>query len=382
MAPEALCVGFFGDGPRWDNVVLSTAYPSNFSYPRPFRYRDDRIDPRLLPELAERKSRRQVLKTRAVLVMRFLDAELRDRVLPVREVDVVHFDFAADNHSLYFRLGRFVDFRKFQGLDSAFLDIPGADLGRISNEVILFRAGLNLDLLPWAPVEAEPDVWTYLTDMWASDSSPINEMARHALFIRLISFSRWRWSKTPRRVDRSHQEGDRYGWNLAEGTAREFVFAHRVPALIGSAQTFESVSLSLQNIRTIDASRVEEPINHNYQTHATKLSGRRTSGAWEEVQLHPSAEDVGTSAGWRLRTVPIPVPLRVRFNPLYRARTTWLLTLLLVVALFADNVVDRFLKAQEEGEVFDWTEPSLLLLLASSAVLALIISALRSRGSK
>lgn len=31
---------FFGDGPHWDNTPLVPAYPSGYSYSRPFRYRD------------------------------------------------------------------------------------------------------------------------------------------------------------------------------------------------------------------------------------------------------------------------------------------------------------------------------------------------------
>jgi hypothetical protein len=35
----SLFVTFYGDGPYWDNTVLLPAYPSGYSYFRPFRYR-------------------------------------------------------------------------------------------------------------------------------------------------------------------------------------------------------------------------------------------------------------------------------------------------------------------------------------------------------
>jgi hypothetical protein len=57
MAAESLYVAFFGDGPKWDNFVLTLAAPQGLSNFRPFRYGDRRVAPDVLSDLSTEKGR-------------------------------------------------------------------------------------------------------------------------------------------------------------------------------------------------------------------------------------------------------------------------------------------------------------------------------------
>jgi hypothetical protein len=75
MKNTYLC--FFGDGRLWDNTPLVAAYPSGFSYFRPFRYRDAWIQDELRKEIDNESQRGILVGSAATLGMRFLSADHR-----------------------------------------------------------------------------------------------------------------------------------------------------------------------------------------------------------------------------------------------------------------------------------------------------------------
>jgi hypothetical protein len=48
-----LVLSFYGDGPKWENFVYLPVSPSGCSYFRPFRYRDEWLETRLLDRLKD-----------------------------------------------------------------------------------------------------------------------------------------------------------------------------------------------------------------------------------------------------------------------------------------------------------------------------------------
>src|SRR5207302_2009544 len=145
--------------------VLLGAYPSGFSYPRPFRYRNGRIGPELLRDIKDPERRRTVEKTRAVLAMRFLRSDLQWTLVPIRRVTVTRVDYADDNHSVFFRLGDFFDFRSVDSLLDCGLTIPEEDQREAFPDSILFRS----THIPEASTVGEADegeVWTKLCSLF------------------------------------------------------------------------------------------------------------------------------------------------------------------------------------------------------------------------
>jgi|SRR5215216_5694610 len=115
---------FYGDQPYWDNLVLTSAYPTGFSYFRPFRYRDVWLDEATKNNFTSQNGSSSLTNAEATLCVRFSTRE-EWRLLPLRKVTITHTTFSAGTYQFYLRLGRFFDFDGVKQLSDACVEIPG-----------------------------------------------------------------------------------------------------------------------------------------------------------------------------------------------------------------------------------------------------------------
>jgi hypothetical protein len=100
---------FNGDGPFRDNLVRTVAYPTGYSYFRPFRYRDVWLSADLLEQVGDQGRRVELQQREAILAARFIASGHEWKLVPIRAVRLTHIHHVPDNHLVYFVLGRFLD---------------------------------------------------------------------------------------------------------------------------------------------------------------------------------------------------------------------------------------------------------------------------------
>ena len=375
---SVLYLGFFGEGPKWDNFPRLGAYPSGFSYLRPFRYQDKRIDPKVLADLGRAHSDSSLFTDRdAVICVRFRGAEYKRTVLPIRKAVVRHVDRQGGDNAVYFTLGPYVNFTDATSLDERALTL-NEDLG---NEIILFESEVSLAAEAFSTEDQEFSAWSRYCDLVGKDDHfPIRPEAKGSVYFKFRSLrtSRSFLSKSKAvgasKLYVSDQEGPRFGASLKEGKSYELVYHHRIPSLIDSDKAYRTFALKPEPSTTnVELHRVSEEISGNYEPHTLEISGVTPTGTYEELDFKPESTEFSTTDGGnRLFTVPATLPLKVKSYWLYRLRTRWLPGMFLIVLLIASTLFQTIYEATVKNRDVDLVEllaPGTLVALAAGLIM-------------
>src|SRR5574341_1075745 len=228
---DTMFLSFFGDGPLFDNTYLTVAYPTGYSYFRPFRYRDRWLGPQMLEEIKGAETREQLVGQSAILSMRFLTEHYEGLILPIREAQITYIDNIPDNHSVYFSLGRMVDFRKIGNLRDGCIELPSDEIKKLMGGELFLRSSVSISANVFADSENEDYAWSAYADKIANDETlPINKEARRSIFIRLSKIRSKKIVKV-QEIYNSISMGKIYGPVLEEGGSYEMQIFHRVPSL-------------------------------------------------------------------------------------------------------------------------------------------------------
>ncbi|MDQ3934658.1 MAG: hypothetical protein M3340_08520 [Actinomycetota bacterium] len=341
-----LVVSFFADGPYHANVRETLAFPDGYSFHRPFRYRDEYIDEPVRVALAEHGSHVHGLP--AVLAMRFESDQATRRLLPVREIELIHAAIRAGTNEIFFRLGRF-------------LEVPEgtkrlADLCVTLDEAVpasqfMFRMPGARTARPPAPDE-DFTSWTRLIELIAQDrETPIAEEARDSVFVR---FQRPRRARPDdaKAVYWSWQQGWRYGGRMREGREAELAFLHRVPST--KSATVKSFPLEYETT-TADLTMTpkQEEISGNYQSHVAVLQPAVAQSPLTEIHVK-GPDDVEVSGAGKVYGSDYRLPMRVAFGFWHRLTHTVVPMVLVAAALAANALIAAYDKFKDEPDLLIW----------------------------
>jgi hypothetical protein len=308
-------LSFYGDGPKWENLVYIPAYPSGCSYFRPFRYRDEWIEPALLGRL--RASESALNNSDLFVCARFRPAtDAATVLLPIRKAKLTRFRYSEGDHSIYFSLGQLVDLRGGKTLREGALEIPSTEQDRIGTS-FFFETALTFDQALFASEENERGAWTALADRLARDETlPISSEVRRSVFLRIQWPVKGSKASKAKRLEHSYGEGPRFGFKIGEGGRYEFELAHRFPEFIGSDDRMPPFLLSIgKETDNLQVSPTDEEVSGNYQTHFFRVTGVSASKTAEQIILDPSTESLAIEGK---DSSPIPrlkVPVRVPLEP-------------------------------------------------------------------
>lgn len=357
-----LCLCFYADGPRADNLVRLPAFPTGCSYDRPFRYRDAWIEAGLLKRL---QAKPDLLNEKAAtLALRFLDANFQDSLVPLREATLQFVSLSPDQNQIYFRLGRLFDFAAVADLQEMVMPVPEGVRGRLFFELTEASASPALQT-----DEQEDASWTKLTGLIAnSNTLPVSAEARSAIFLR-VHPPRRRNAQDGRKIHHSWSLGDIHGFRLAEQAPYELVVLHRVPALIGTnTQLTERAEIKFTaDSEVVACAPSASQISANYDKHVVTLTGAKASSGWAELHVQTEPKSLQTAAG-QLSAYPISLPLKVRVALLYRLWTQAIPIIAVGAALFASTYYSIY-KDTHKNSIPFW--PSLLASFFASLVIFL-----------
>jgi len=347
---QFLC--FYGDGPFRDNLVRAVAYPSGYSYFRPFRYRDEWVERGLLDLLKTQSAREDVLSESTVLAVRFFTPPHEWTLLPLRRVTITHVQSVPDHHLLYFTLGAFFDFRGEMNLEDSSRTIPTDEQESVGKS-LFFRSAMEFRDDAFVDEAFEDEVWVRYADQLPKSNLPFKDDSQLAVFLKFQTPIRNGGSAPVGELYRATQTGPMHGTLLNEGSTYEFGYFHRTPGLIETQVSFDRFRIQhLSNTGNLELERLDEEASAHYQPHNIQLTALRRSGRGEELVLRPEPSNIRTEDDRELMTHDVLIPLRVKWSLWHRFKTRWLSLIALVAGFMLVNALD----AAQEANTSVWTE--------------------------
>jgi hypothetical protein len=325
---------FYADGPFRDNLVRAAAYPSGYSYFRPFRYRDEWIQPQLLDAITQDDWREALGGTSVVLAARFQTQSDTWTVLPIRKATISHVRPTPDLRLIYFTLGAFVDFRTEERLEDLAVRVPEHEQEGVQRTLFFESTG---DVPDFAPKDADEDaLWVRYTQLIVESSLPFADDSRRSVFPRFLTPLKKRGPAKVTQLYSSALTGPTHGAMLHEGSAYEFGYFHRTPGLVATNTGFQRFRIQhLASTGNIELERADDEATAHYQFHTLQLGAARVSVRGEDLVLRADKETVPTDAGDPLMTHDTQIPMRIRRSIVFRFRTRWSYLLLLFLAFMA-----------------------------------------------
>jgi hypothetical protein len=358
-----LFLTFYGEGPYWDNTVMLPAYPTGFSYARPFRYRDKWVEPSLLDRAINAPG--SFVGQQAILAMRFRTGGAETQFVPLRLVELTTVAREEDNF-VYFRLRQFVDFSTVTSLASAALPLPASantrSSGRTSRK--LFFEG-ETSTVSLASAERDAEMWGKLTELIAADRKlPVADEAKKAVFFHFHTPTRARPAPVCE-IASSWSAGTQYGASFPEVSSHELVLLHRIPHLLDTNGSIQPLDVDIKTIN-FESAPSQVQLSANYGRSVITITGQRPSAKWEMLTIEPRAASTTSAAGETVNLVPLSIPLRSTKNLLYRLRRYWFPVLVLWLALGAQGLVGAWDTVREHRIL--WLAVFVSAGLASTAV--------------
>jgi len=325
---SGLLLTFYVDGALRDNAVLLPAYPSGFSYSRPFRYGPHRIQADLRADLADQP--RAYERLAGVVAMRFKDPALG--FVALRQVRLTHIEIAEDISSVAFRLDPFYAIPDGATLADLVTPFPEG-VGR--GPELFLRVPQATVERPLSHPEEDVEQWSRLVRAIAAERTlPLQADTRNAIFFHARR-PRRRKPLPVRPVHSSWAAGPRYGGRLPEHSEAEVVVLHRVPALDGTETAPRAFDVAYRSSTDdIGASPADETYSANYERHVVSLASRAAGDSWTELVVDPKEEEVAAQDGTPLSVTALRLPLGTRVALMHRATRNWLPILLLFAAFF------------------------------------------------
>ena len=353
-----LFLTFYGDGPYWDNTVMLPAYPTGYSYLRPFRYRNAWVQTALVERAVERPG--SFIGQRAVLAMRFRSPAVLDLLIPIRKVRLAAVKREDDNF-VYFILKEFVDLTGVTTLRDLALNVPGD----VDSEDGHNRPRLFFDAeLPeprFASSTRDVEMWSALAQLVAAEADlPLAPQAQKSVFLHFQTPVREEPAKVGE-IEESFTQGNRFGASLPEASSHELVLLHRIPHLIGTNGSIHPVGATVSGTN-FEPAPARLQLSGNYNRHVVTITGRRASAAWESLDIQPDRPSATSVDGEEINLVPVSVPMKITRSITYRAKSRWFPLALLAFALGVNGIVGAWSVVGKH--------PILWLLIAAASILA------------
>lgn len=159
-------ISWFADGPKWENMLRIPFLSQGLSYSRPFRYRDEWISAEILSGL-ETSSTNVLTRSKNERVLLCAKFQNTDSIILIREVMITQISELGGEYYIYFRAGRFVDYRGASSIlqysAQLFEAIPQQDRQKLFHPVQYDIQ--SLALVPDYDLSSENDSWTKFVDL-------------------------------------------------------------------------------------------------------------------------------------------------------------------------------------------------------------------------
>jgi hypothetical protein len=368
---EPLFACFNADGPYWDNIVRTVAYPSGLSYFRPFRYRKTWIAADLFPIVASRERHGELIGRTAFLCMSFSDAAYQGLFIPFREIEITHLDPAPDTHALFFKVGRFLDLSN----NETFLSLVKHKPDQVAPDCLFFTAEVAVDSTR-VPEDQEDEAWVAFIELVQRTANvlPIKDLALRSQYLRVRQPTEAGTTLKPELLYTSTNAGPSYGYGLNEGTRSEFGYLHRLPGLIGT-----ELAAGRFHIRhatqsgNLELDKGQEEISGRYQPHFFTVTAKRPTGTYEELTLESDVDEIVAEDGTTLFPLDIAVPLKVKWHWWYRVRTRIAPLLVLFAAFVLTNLGSYYFERQDNPQLPALSGTAIIVRVIGSGLIAFVI---------
>lgn len=363
---------FFADGPKWDNIQQIPAYPTGYSYFRPFRYRNKWIDKLLLGILNNREQFKTLIGKEVILCMRFGKGSYKNYIIPIRKVIITGLDILADNYSIFFKMGSFFNFLSYDNLADAAIKIPNKG-DKTDNDYLFFVSKITGFSNTNNSIN-ENEIWSRLTDLISKDKKlPINASGKNSVFLRFNTPTIKKQAKIST-IHSYHNNHNIHGSLLSEGNSYDLKIYHRIPRLFNTNYSFELNYSYESPSKNIEYDRTLEEYSGNYQTHFIEISPRRPSGTWEEILIEPKSKEIKISDkdNITLYAEILRIPIKIKKNYFHRTKSYYAWIFLFSTLLFINSIINHFYDFEEN--IF-----APIISIALSAIIGVIVFLLPKR---
>jgi hypothetical protein len=176
--------------------------------------------------------------------------------------------------------------------------------------------------------------WAALTDALSRDETlPIRQEPRRAMYFAAYPAEHSRKSRA-HVVTNNRVSGPKYGFRLAEGSNLELVIAHRIPQLIGSADSIQPTSVAIQPSNgNFAVSSDVRTLTGNYDRFSLNIAAAGHDNLPTDISLMPPQQIFSWSSG-NVTSATAQLAAGVRVGAFYRLRTRLIPILLLWAAFF------------------------------------------------
>lgn len=348
---------WFADGPKWENMLMVPFYAQGLTYFRPFRYREAWISAGLLGQLQQSTDGVTKLSKEegTLLCAKFQNSEL---LIPIRQIELTQISKRGNEYYLYFRLGRFIDYRNSSSLLEYTAQVQDAiDAG--DRQKLFHQSSVNLGSLSFIKeydIAAENETWTKFVDLLCSDQSLPLDPVRQSVFLKLAGIKQQNQTENlePLRIGRTNLEGDIYGYELQEGKSYELELIHRVPSLIDTnlRMTPFEYQVSFAEQFTDVVPRYEE-VSGNYEAHVFLLQAREASAMLDLQFVAPSTKSTDCN-GKTLYVESIRLNFKNKSSWFELFRKRGLPSVILFGGIFVGLLADAATKEGWENALFSY----------------------------
>jgi hypothetical protein len=371
---------FNADGPYWDNIVRTVAYPSGVSYFRPFRYRENWIQPSLLPIVTTPERHHELLGRPGYLAMSFSDPQHQRLFIPFREIRITHINPAPDSYAVFFTLGSFLDMTSVESL----ADRAETKPDDIEADCLFFEAGVDVGA-DQVGEDDEDAAWIRFLEILpgSAQNLPIKESALRSQYLRVRRPTVSGKPLVPEVLYTSTNAGPSHGYVLNEGSRSEFAYLHRLPSLIGTELAAGRYHIRhLTESGNIELDRVQEEITGRYQPHFFTVTAKKPTGTYEELVLASDVKEIVAEDDTTLLTLDVPIPMKVKWYWLHRTRTRLLPLFALVVAFVLANLGSYYYERQDNPQLPSLSGTAIVVRVVANAILAFVIWSVQQRQPK
>lgn len=363
-------VSWFADDVKWENMLLVPFYAQGLTYFRPFRYREAWISAKLLGQLQQSIDDVTKLSEEegTLLCAKFKSSEL---LIPIRQIGLTQISKGGNDYYLYFRLGRFIDYRDSSSLLEYTGQIKDAiDVG--DRQKLFHQSSINLGSLSFIKeydIEAENESWTRFVDLLCSEQGLPLDPVRQSVFLKLAGIRQQNETENlkPQRIGGTNIQGDIYGYELKEGKSYELELLHRVPSLIGTnlrMKPFEYQISFAEQFTEVVPRDVE--VSGNYKHHVFLLQAKEASAMQDLQFVAPSTKSTDCN-GKTLYVESIHLNFKNKFSLFELFRKRGLAIVILFCGIFVGLLADAATKVGWEKAFFSY--PTIWKAVGSFAVI-------------
>lgn len=346
--PKTIFLCYFGDGPFWSDTLYLPSLPSGVSYVHQFRYDDPLVHPDLMRSgVAKSMKEGGLVGSKACLGARFGSAGRKDRLLPVREAEIVRIDSKPGLHQFFFRLGPLYEFGEAHGdLIGHTIQIPSAMQADIGSR-LAFAAEIDLPRPVLKTEDEEIEAWSEFVDLVGGDDKAIfHEKARQGIFTRIgipTTVKRGTFAE-PQQLQKSATAAPVFGFPLTEQVEYNLPISYRIPYLFGKNDTPGDFEIGVKSPnKNVEFSLSSISAVGNYGSYNLTVKTLSETSVFD-MTISPPASLTSQSTNIIIHSASIKLPMKGRFGLFQAAKRRWLPNLLFFVSLTLLGYISLFEK--------------------------------------